>query len=384
MDYRFHAHTEVAFTRTPAALLGARVAGRRVGIISTPTVLRLPECQALLAAAQQSASRVDLLGLARPNPIVEDADQCREAATAVQSDTIVAIGGGSAMDAAKAVRAALATASTVGELFASGVVPSRTEADDHKLIVIPSAFGTGAETSAGAILTRRSDGKKGGIRGPLVPADLAIASTELVARLPSGRCVEIGFDALTHAIETYLSRAASPLTDVLALDALDRLPSLLVSLADSPSRPDLLAELARYSFQLGFNLANASTCLPHRMQYAVAMFASASHQLDLAALYPAWLRALERHAIDRLPRAMRGLRAAMSNEGISLRGSGDADVLFDAFLIRIGVTARLTTLGLHLSDASTLAARTTGNIDLDPLRPTPVLIEQIFADALTT
>lgn len=383
-DYRFHARTEVAVTQSPAALLEERVAGRRVGVISTRTVLGLPECQDLLAAARRSASAVDLLGLAQPNPLVEDADQCREVAIAAQSDTIVAIGGGSAIDAAKAVRVALATGSTVGALFSAGVVPGTPNTGSYKLIVIPSAFGTGAETSAGAILTRHSDGKKGGVRGPVVPADLAVVSTAMAARLPSARCVEIGFDALTHAIETYLSRASSPLTDVLALDALDHLPRLLVSLAESPSRDEPLGELARYSFQLGFNLANASTCLPHRMQYAVATFASASHQLDLAALYPAWLRALESRGVARLPRAMEGLSAAMSNKGSSSKGIDGADRLFNAFLIRTGVTATLRDLGLRPKDAPVLAARTSGNIDLDPLRPTPDLIEQVFADALTT
>lgn len=381
--YRFRAKTDVNVSESATLTLAEAVRGRRVGVVSTHTVLTLKACRDLMAAARDAAVALDVLGVAQANPTVEDADGCLTLARRLQCDVILAIGGGSAMDAAKAVRAGLETGRSVADLFAGGMPAGVPAGERTSLVVVPSAFGTGAETSAGAILTRRADGTKGGIRGAAIPPDMAIVHTALARSLPRTRTVEIAFDALTHAIETYLSRAASPVTDVLALDVIERLPRLLIELADREPSDVQLLDIARCSFLMGYNLANSSTCLPHRMQYAVASIATASHQRDLAALYPAWLSALEGRRVERLSRSLSDVRKALSTAGIGVSAEASASETFSLFLQRIGLHTQLSALGLSLEDLPTLTARTTGNTGLDPLQPSPSVISGIFLHALT-
>lgn len=380
-NYVFYSRTEVIVTDSPLDRLRERVEGRRVGIVSTKTVLGLPECTSILNCVAGVAAENALLGVARPDPTVEDADVIARLAKEREVDLIIAIGGGSAIDTAKAVRASVATRRSVPELFADG--SSAESSGGPSLMVIPSAFGTGAETSAGAILTRLSDGKKGGIRGRSISPDVAIITTALAMRLSAAKQVEIGFDALAHAIETYLSRASSPVTDLLALDVLERAPSLLIRIADGDSSATSIGELARCSFQMGINLANASTCLPHRMQYAVASLATAGHQLDLVALYPAWIRALEAAGVARLDTAMHGIARAMRRDDLSQGRTKHSDAITD-FFNRLRLSATLRGLGLTKGDASRLAERTAGNVALDPLDPSRLTIERIFEDALAS
>jgi alcohol dehydrogenase class IV len=191
---------------------------------------------------------------------------------------------------------------------------------------------------------------------------------------------EIAFDALAHAIETFLSVAATPATDVLAERACDELPGLLLELQIPASADQAIKRIALFAYLMGINLGNSSTCLPHRMQYAVAQLFDSRHQHDLLALYPAWLAALEREGIDRLARALRGIRE-LGLESHESHAS-DASALFSTFRQRLGLHPSLRDHGLTPSDAERLAALVTGNTAADPLNPRASDIANIFRAAL--
>ncbi len=132
-----------------------------------------------------------------PDPSVELAAEGTALVQAFQPDTIIALGGGSAMDCAKAM------------VYFSG-----TKA---KLIAIPTTSGSGSEVTDFAILTHK------GVKHPLVDSrlrpDMAIVDSNLVAKLPPALIADGGFDVLTHALEAFTATDSGPFTDALAADA---------------------------------------------------------------------------------------------------------------------------------------------------------------------
>jgi 1-propanol dehydrogenase len=132
-----------------------------------------------------------------PDPSVSLAARGTQAVLDFQPDTLVALGGGSAMDCAKAMA------------YFSGLKP--------RLVAIPTTSGSGSEVTDFAILTHD------GIKHPLVDdglrPDIAILDSDLLTALPPALIADGGYDALTHALEAYTAKNASPITDALALGA---------------------------------------------------------------------------------------------------------------------------------------------------------------------
>ncbi len=148
-------------------------------------------------AGQAGAQAVEYFHQVAPDPSVALAAQATAAVQAFHPDTILALGGGSAMDLAKAT------------VYFSG--------HDAKLVAVPTTSGSGSEVTSFAILTHD------GVKHPLVDDRLrpavAIVDPELVKALPRPLIADGGFDVLTHAMEAYVANGAGPITDALALDA---------------------------------------------------------------------------------------------------------------------------------------------------------------------
>lgn len=175
-----------------------------------------------------------------PDPSVALAAKGTQAVQSFQPDTIVALGGGSAMDCAKAMA------------YFSGLAP--------RLVAIPTTSGSGSEVTDFAILTHD------GVKHPLVDAalrpDVAILDSDLLAALPSSLIADGGFDALTHAAEAFVAKNAGAITDALALsafrDAYQQLPSSFHG--NLPPRPKvhLAATMAGMAFsQAGLGICHA-------------------------------------------------------------------------------------------------------------------------------
>ena len=151
-------------------------------------------------AAKACAQQVEYFSGVKPDPTVELAAEGTAQLRSFQPDVVVALGGGSAMDCAKAM------------VYFSG--------SNAKLIAIPTTSGSGSEVTDFAILTHNK------IKHPLVDPklrpDLAILDSDLLQELPKGLIADSGFDVLCHAAEAYVAKDAGTLTDLLAREAFCR------------------------------------------------------------------------------------------------------------------------------------------------------------------
>jgi alcohol dehydrogenase len=293
-----------------------------------------------------------------------------------QPSALVAVGGGSTIDLAKA--AGIVAGGAVlhdllrGEAVRAPVGPA--------VVALPTTAGTGAEVSRGSILMDRTAERKRAIRGRGVAPRVAIVDHELTISTDRGVTASAGFDAAAHAIETVVSRAASPINLALAADAL---PRLLASVPRAMSVPDDLAargEAAYAALLMGINLATSSTCLPHRLQYALASMIDASHARGVAATMPAWLERTRMVAGDRLDEL--ATRAGISEPAAPGVAADRLIERFTTWMEEIGMLVRLAELGLRRDQVPDLIQHVEGTLENDPGPTTPGDLEALAMASL--
>lgn len=177
---------------------------------------------------------------------------------------VVGIGGGSALDPAKLAAVFIRSADSAASYLAASPITSR----QVPLLLVPTTAGTGAEASRNSIVTH--EGRKVVISGPALVADAVILDATLGCTAPAGVTASSGLDALAHAIETYLSSAASSLTAANSLAAAQLvarwLPVAYAQPANVQARRSLL-----YAAHLAGLAINAVVVLGHSMAYTIAV-----------------------------------------------------------------------------------------------------------------
>lgn len=216
------------------------------------------------------------------DPSVETIDRGREAFRARGCDMMVAIGGGSVLDAAKAIAGlALESAPTLhfldGRPITGAVAP---------IVACPTTSGTGAEVTHVAVLTDRSRRLKASIRTEGMMPTLALVDPELTVTLAPRPTAHTGLDAFTQAVESYLSRGANPFSDPLALEAAVRVGRWLRVAYEDGQRQEARENMAAGSMLAGLALASARLGLVHGIAHPLGALYGLEHGLACALLLP--------------------------------------------------------------------------------------------------
>jgi alcohol dehydrogenase class IV len=234
-------------------------------------------------------------------PTVELAREGTATAVSQGCDAVVAFGGGSALDAGKAI-AALAT--NGGEPLDYLEVVGRGQAltkPPLPLVAIPTTAGTGSEVTRNAVLGVKDAQVKASLRSPLMLPRLALVDPELLAGVPAAVLASSGLDALSQLLEPFLSARATPLTDALAREGMGRsarsLRRAVLEGPDAAAREDL----ALASLFGGLCLANAGLGAVHGFAAPVGGMFDAPHGAVCAALLPATLEVNLRALRTRAP-----------------------------------------------------------------------------------
>lgn len=160
---------------------------------------------------------VTVLNKVYPDPKTEDIMEMADQLKNVRPDVIIGIGGGSALDSAKAVAMILSNGGDLDE-YLGPEASRKIEKKDVKLVLIPTTAGTGSEVTKFGVYTARS-GRKYTLNNELFQADMAVMITQLTYTLPPKLTAATGFDALSHALETLWNKNATPISDIVAIDA---------------------------------------------------------------------------------------------------------------------------------------------------------------------
>ncbi|MCA9053593.1 MAG: iron-containing alcohol dehydrogenase [Planctomycetaceae bacterium] len=246
---------------------------------------------ALRSAGVESA----VLGGVAREPLVEDVDQTTDKllrAGVRSGDVIVGLGGGSAIDLAKAV-AAMATnrhGDTVGD-FLEGV--GRGLTIDHQplpIVAIPTTAGTGAEATRNAVISSTAPRFKKSLRSPhMVPA-LVLLDPQLTVSCPPRVTAHSGMDAITQLIESLLSRRANAFTSALCLEGLARALPTIETVVHCPDDRSARGAMSYAAFLSGVALANSGLGLAHGVAAALGVHCDIPHGLACAVMLPAAMR----------------------------------------------------------------------------------------------
>ena len=307
------------------------------------------------------------------NPQLREVTKAAEKGKENRTDIVVGFGGGSAIDAAKAVAAVIGTGNSVETLFYQHIEP-----DERTLpvVAIPTTAGTGSELSKAAILSDYEKHKKGGVRGKNLYPKLAIVDSVFTETVPLHITMETGFDVLAHAIESYVSKVASPFTKILSEQVISTAGKALMELEEDIQNKEAREKMSYASMIMGINLGNASTAMPHRLQYPLGAYTKTSHGSGLAAIYPTWIYyeyTVNSETIRKVLEQLTGKEPTNAEQ---------ASGLMKDFLKQLQLPVSIRELGVKENMLSILAEDVSGNLANDPLAETENIIYKIYERAM--
>lgn len=216
------------------------------------------------------------------DPSIETVDQGTELARKCQADLVIGIGGGSALDAAKAIACMVKNEGSVVE-YQSG---RQIEHPGIPFIAIPTTAGTGAEITRNAVLTNREKKVKESIRSTYMIAKVAIVDAVLTATMPPAVTAATGMDALTQAIEAYVTLASNPVADALALRSIALISQSLTRAYDNGDDMEARENMALGSLMGAMAFANSSLGAVHGLAHPIGAMFDVSHGVICALLLP--------------------------------------------------------------------------------------------------
>ncbi len=277
-----------------------------------------------------------------PEPKISLADEGAKLARKAKCDLVVGIGGGSAMDVAKAVAVLAANNGKAVDYLGLNRVPG----PGLPKIMLPTTAGTGSEVTFTSVFVRPDLKKKEGMNSPYLYPELALLDPFLTVSLPPGPTASTGIDALCHAIESYTSINASPLSEMISLEAIALISEHLRTAVHDGTNISAREKMLLGSLYAGLGLANAGVTAVHSLSYPLGGKYGIPHGLANTVLLP--------HVMNyNLPGALEkfaDIAAAMGEtvDNMPLReAAGLAVEAISALIADCGVQTSLEELGIE-------------------------------------
>jgi len=215
-------------------------------------------------------------------PIVEYVDDGLKVFREENADVVVAVGGGSPIDTGKAIAALSRNQGTIGDFMGANKIAKPSA----PLIAIPTTAGTGSEVTPFTIITNTKTDVKMLISSPHLIPVVALVDPQITLKMPKGITAATGLDALTHAIEAYVSLKAQPLTDTFALQAIRLISGNLRKAYSQPDDLEARSNMLIGALQAGLAFANSSVALVHGMARPIGAYFHIAHGISNAILLP--------------------------------------------------------------------------------------------------
>lgn len=366
--------------------MGARhLAGRyarnmgaeRVMVVSDPGVVAAGWTAEVMRDLAAAGLASELYVEVNPNPRAAQVMEGAVRFTQAKCNALVAVGGGSPMDCAKGI--GIVTTNGGDILAYEGV--DRIPSPIPPLICVPTTGGTSADVSQFAIITDPQRRAKIAILSKAIVPDAALVDPETLVTMDPDLSAHTAFDALTHAVEAYVSNAQSSLTDLMALEAIRLLSTHLLPSREDPTDPERRGPIMLASLQAGLAFSNASLGIVHAMAHSLGGLLDLPHGLCNAILLGPGMA----FNFSTAPERYRAIAQAM---GLASRPDSELLPALQGEIDRLregcGIRQSLGQLGVRAEDLPFLAARAMHDTCLatNPRQPTQSEIEHLYATAL--
>jgi len=212
-------------------------------------------------------------------------------------DLIISVGGGSCIDTGKAIAVVATNGGYIGDYMKMEKIAEQVPIPH---IAIPTTAGTGSEATDATVITNTKNEVKMMIKQPAFMPNIAIVDPILTVTSPPSITAATGIDALSHAIESYLSRLAHPYSNALALSAMELIVNNILKVYEQGNDIDAREAMSLGSMQAGLSFSNASVALVHGMSRPIGALFHVPHGISNAMLLPAVLEFSKDACVDRL------------------------------------------------------------------------------------
>ncbi|MBC2458598.1 iron-containing alcohol dehydrogenase [Clostridium beijerinckii] len=216
------------------------------------------------------------------NPLTTTAYAGAELAKESKCDVVLGIGGGSIMDAAKAIAFIALNDGNISDYIFGKKISDKA----LPIILVPTTCGTGSEGNGFAVLTNPENNDKKSLRSNAIVAKASIIDPNLMITMPKHILASVGFDALCHNMEAYLSKNAQPLTTMMALQGIELIGKNLVKAYNSSEDMEAFEAITWGSTLGGMVINTAGVSAPHGMEHPASGLKDIVHGRGLAALTP--------------------------------------------------------------------------------------------------
>lgn len=255
---------------------------KKAFVCSDPDLIKFGVTAKVTSVLDSNSIDYSVYSEIKPNPTIENVQSGVEAFKACKADCIVAIGGGSSMDTAKAVGIIIANPEFSDVRSLEGVAPTKNPS--VPIIAVPTTAGTAAEVTINYVITDVEKKRK------FVCVDVhdipvvAVVDPDLMSSMPKGLTAATGMDALTHAIEGYITKGAWEMTDMFHLKAIEIIAKSLRGAVDNTPEGREGMALGQYIAGMGFS--NVGLGIVHSMAHALGAVYDTPHGVANAILLP--------------------------------------------------------------------------------------------------
>ncbi|MBP3240907.1 MAG: iron-containing alcohol dehydrogenase [Oribacterium sp.] len=262
--------------------LAGKTGGKNAYIISGPHLRKIGMVDKCEDDLRKAGIEAEAFTETEGNPSTDTVKKAADGYKECGADFIVAIGGGSPLDVAKAVAVVVSNGGEITDYEGAGKVRVKPV----NMIAIPTTAGTGSEVTAFSVITDHSRNYKLTVGSSYLIPEYAILDPELIYSVPKNTAAACGVDALVHALEAYISLAASPFSDMFALKALELISANISTYVADRADTDAASAMLLGSLFAGIAFSHAKLGDVHAMSHPVSAYFDVPHGVANAILLP--------------------------------------------------------------------------------------------------
>lgn len=352
-----------------------RLGAEKVFVVTDKGLLKFGVAKMVTDVMDAAGISYEIFSEVKPNPTVTNVREGLKAFKESKSNVIVAIGGGSAIDTAKGIGIVANNPEFADIVSLEGCAPTK-----HKsvpIVALPTTAGTAAETTINYVIIDEEKQKKMVCVDPNDIPAVALIDAELMYSLPKGLTAATGMDALTHAIEGYITKGAWQMSDMFELEAIRMISKYLPVAVEEPTNADARNGMAVAQYIAGMAFSNVGLGLVHGMAHPMGSLFDVPHGVANALLLPTIMEFNMPACLDKYPEIAKAMGVDISGMTREQASQAACEAV-KALSVRVGIPQHLSELGITAKDIPALAQQAIEDV-CTPGNPREVTIDDIKA-----
>lgn len=352
-----------------------RLGKNKALVVTDPGLIKFGVAKMVTDVLDENNIAYDIYSEVKPNPTVANVQQGVEAYKQSGADFIIAIGGGSAIDTAKGIGIIINNPEFADVVSLEGCAPTKNKS--VPIVALPTTAGTAAETTINYVIIDEEKQKKMVCVDPNDIPAVAIIDAELMYSLPRSLTAATGMDALTHAIEGYITKGAWAMSDMFEIEAIRMISRYLPVAVEEPQNAEARNGMAVAQYIAGMAFSNVGLGLVHGMAHPMGSLFDVPHGVANALLLPTIMEFNMPACISKYPE----IACAM---GVNTDGMTEEEASVAAvnavrdLAVKVGIPRHLSELGITEGDIPRLAEQAFTDV-CTPGNPREVSLDDIVA-----